>query len=359
MEGVGTAGPHLCVGAWRLDALASICQHLATMRMRAKTKSLSTVQGKAAMERKKFWCLYFPAVEDEIPETRSTYNIRMRTKRTQTTVMVSAFCALVLTAKAATFGDSFDGGVLNPNLVAGGGAGFAVTLSGGRAVVTKDAGVGNGRVAVDTIFQVAGDFTATVRCGRAGLGANTEVGLMLNTPTNGYADVFFFGDNRIHGNLDFPPWRSTALVDTSASTATFRVTRAGDSLILEYDIGSGFQTLYSATNGLFGVPMSVSLFLINEFGETGSHSGWFDNLAVTGDQFLYEGLPIGASIWPAVEVCWSTDTNHSYQVQWRSALDSNTWFDFGPLISGDGSIKSVFDSTRGSGRKFYRVLESP
>ena len=65
------------------------------------------------------------------------------------------------------------------------------------------------------------------------------------------------------------------------------------------------------------------------------------------------------SIWPAVEVCWPSQTNHSYQVQYRSALDTNTWFDFAAPVPGDGGTNCVFDSTRGRSNRFYRVVELP
>lgn len=64
----------------------------------------------------------------------------------------------------------------------------------------------------------------------------------------------------------------------------------------------------------------------------------------------------GLAIWPAVEIGWPTLSNQLYQVQWAAELDTNRWFNLGSPIRGDGATNSLFDSTRGGAKKFYRVL---
>ena len=64
-------------------------------------------------------------------------------------------------------------------------------------------------------------------------------------------------------------------------------------------------------------------------------------------------------IWPAVELGWFSDTNQTYQVQWRNELDTNGWFDFGPPVRGNGTTNFLFDTTRTSPKRFYRVLVLP
>jgi hypothetical protein len=64
-------------------------------------------------------------------------------------------------------------------------------------------------------------------------------------------------------------------------------------------------------------------------------------------------------IWPAIELGWFSDTNQTYQVQWRSELDTNTWFDFGLPVLGNGTTNFLFDTTRTSPKRFYRVVVLP
>jgi hypothetical protein len=64
-------------------------------------------------------------------------------------------------------------------------------------------------------------------------------------------------------------------------------------------------------------------------------------------------------IWPAVELGWFSDTNQTYQVQWCSELDTNTWFNFGAPVQGNGTTNFLFDTTRTSPKRFYRVAVLP
>jgi hypothetical protein len=61
-------------------------------------------------------------------------------------------------------------------------------------------------------------------------------------------------------------------------------------------------------------------------------------------------------IWPAVELGWLSDTNQRYQVQWATELDTNTWTNFEPAMQGNGTTNFLFDTTRDSLRRFYRVV---
>lgn len=59
----------------------------------------------------------------------------------------------------------------------------------------------------------------------------------------------------------------------------------------------------------------------------------------------------------AVEITWRSDSNATYQVQWAFESNTNAWHNFGSPIPGNGSTNAVFDSTRGSARKFYRLIK--
>lgn len=58
-----------------------------------------------------------------------------------------------------------------------------------------------------------------------------------------------------------------------------------------------------------------------------------------------------------VEVCWNTESNVSYRVEYRSTLTTNAWLPLGTnCYSGDGSIKCVYDAVPvGEPQRFYRL----
>lgn len=68
------------------------------------------------------------------------------------------------------------------------------------------------------------------------------------------------------------------------------------------------------------------------------------------------GIAAQVSVFKAVEIAWTTQTTNSYQIQWSSSLNTNDWFNLGSAIQGTGSTNYYFDSTRGSDKRFYRVL---
>ena len=62
------------------------------------------------------------------------------------------------------------------------------------------------------------------------------------------------------------------------------------------------------------------------------------------------------SIWTAVELGWNSSTNYLYQVQWSTNLISSNWFNLGAPIQGNGTTNYLFDTTRTSPKKYYRVI---
>lgn len=66
--------------------------------------------------------------------------------------------------------------------------------------------------------------------------------------------------------------------------------------------------------------------------------------------------PVTGNVATAVEYFFVSTPGAFHQVQYSTDLLSSNWFNFGAPISGDGTEKSVFDSTRGTTAKFYRVL---
>jgi hypothetical protein len=61
-----------------------------------------------------------------------------------------------------------------------------------------------------------------------------------------------------------------------------------------------------------------------------------------------------------VEVCWHSASNRTYQVQYRSALDTNAWTDLGTPLPGNGSTHCITDKVPlGQPQRFYRVVTLP
>lgn len=66
-----------------------------------------------------------------------------------------------------------------------------------------------------------------------------------------------------------------------------------------------------------------------------------------------------ATIYPAVEIAWTSVAGQNYQVQSTPSLTSATWTNFGTVIQGDGTQLSVFDKTRNGNKRFYQILKVP
>lgn len=72
---------------------------------------------------------------------------------------------------------------------------------------------------------------------------------------------------------------------------------------------------------------------------------------------VIQGTATQVEIFAAVEIAWATQATNSYQIQWRSSLNTNEWHNVGSSIQGTGSTNYYFDSTRGGDKRFYRVLK--
>jgi YVTN family beta-propeller protein len=70
------------------------------------------------------------------------------------------------------------------------------------------------------------------------------------------------------------------------------------------------------------------------------------------------GGTVNAQITQAVEIRWSSVSSYLYQVEWKSTLSgSSDWYSLGGQILGNGLTMSVYDTTRDSRAKFYRVRQ--
>jgi hypothetical protein len=61
-----------------------------------------------------------------------------------------------------------------------------------------------------------------------------------------------------------------------------------------------------------------------------------------------------------IEVCWSSASNLTYQVQYRSEMTTNLWTDLGAPVHGNGTTNCLPDKVSpGQPQKFYRVVLQP
>jgi len=65
---------------------------------------------------------------------------------------------------------------------------------------------------------------------------------------------------------------------------------------------------------------------------------------------------VSAAIYTAVEICWTTESNKVYQVQWTDQLSSSNWVNLTLQMPTTNTTQCILDSTRGQQQRFYRVL---
>jgi hypothetical protein len=135
---------------------------------------------------------------------------------------------------------------------------------------------------------------------------------------------------------------------------------SGQPITFSVDQTNGFPpyryTWTSDKDGLLGTGTTLICSSLS----TGAHA-----ITVTGvdsvnqidnDSIRLTVATTNLNIAVAVEIWWPSVTGLVYQPQWSPEVEPRTWQDFGPPIAGNGTNISVFDSTRYTGRKFYRLL---
>lgn len=60
-----------------------------------------------------------------------------------------------------------------------------------------------------------------------------------------------------------------------------------------------------------------------------------------------------------VELCWMTQTDRNYQLQYSTELDPDSWIDLGLPVAGTGSLHCATDAVAGETRRYYRVQLVP
>jgi hypothetical protein len=202
--------------------------------------------------------------------------------RTMTRLALAGLLLAAMPARSATFTENFDDGVLDPSLSLVTTPGFSAAVADGALAVGKAAGTGNGDVKVETGFDVIGNFTASVAIRRTDLRGDAEMGLLVSYGPSGFANIYFVCSKTVNAMIS--SLGSSSKVDTEHMTAVFRATRSGNTLVLDYDTGSGFQTLHSASDTLLAGPVRIQLILLQRTGSTHVHVGTFDDFTITADQ---------------------------------------------------------------------------
>ena len=145
-------------------------------------------------------------------------------------------------------------------------------------------------------------------------------------------------------------------VPGTSETQVFGINNAGQmtGLYISNDVAHGFVSDSSGSFTTIDVPgaESTQAFGVNDFGQ-------IVGLAVIdGRNHAFIATPVPEprlSIYPAVDVAFFTETNKTYQLQYVASAGITNWMNLGAPILGSGTNISVFDSTRTSPTRIYRL----
>ena len=92
----------------------------------------------------------------------------------------------------------------------------------------------------------------------------------------------------------------------------------------------------------------------------GAGNGWdwvtlIDDVKLTASSAADSTHVLPATTQPGVQISWASTNGLNYQVQSQGDL-TDSWWNFGGLVSGNGTTKTATDSSS-EPRKFYRVLQ--
>jgi len=158
------------------------------------------------------------------------------------------------------------------------------------------------------------------------------------------------------GNVDDWVWSSAANSFTPGDNIMMTLSRTAGLWQLTWQ---NITTSTSGSSPTFSLPWldaSPDLYagVLASSPSSGTFSGNIDSITVVpGPPPL---LTIGVS---QVRVCWDSESDAQYQVQYRSDLTTNLWTDLGAALPGTGTTICILDAVLGQERRFYRVIETP
>ncbi|MGB8169466.1 MAG: hypothetical protein WCF18_18345 [Chthoniobacteraceae bacterium] len=168
------------------------------------------------------------------------------------------------------------------------------------------------------------------------------------------------------GGNEFTPGISTTL----RSISQFRVGIPSPANGSQFAQGAAVTLTATHTNGLTPVQynwksdrdgaLGAGSSLVTSNLSAGAHIitvvGVDNNNQVDVASVTVNVVALTINIAHAVEIWWPSVTGRLYQVQWASELAPAVWSDFGPPVLGNGTTNSVFDSTRQTEKRFYRII---
>jgi uncharacterized repeat protein (TIGR02543 family) len=83
-----------------------------------------------------------------------------------------------------------------------------------------------------------------------------------------------------------------------------------------------------------------------------------NNKAITGN-FVFATNSVPAAIGVAAQISWFAQSNLNYQVQAATVVNSNVWFDLGPLVAGNNATNYFYDPFGTNQQRYYRVMTRP
>jgi hypothetical protein len=121
-----------------------------------------------------------------------------------------------------------------------------------------------------------------------------------------------------------------------------------------------FRTPTQLGGPVFGGFISdVPIGFVSSFSDNNDQLHTIDNLRYA---FVPEppDCPALSIRFSQVELCWSSQTNRSYQLQYRSELTTNIWTNLGAPVQGGGATNCVYDAiVSGQPKRFYRIVCLP
>jgi hypothetical protein len=134
-------------------------------------------------------------------------------------------------------------------------------------------------------------------------------------------------------------------------TTPFLYNRAAGNLLLDFQMSSGpVQALrFDAVSG------NSALSSLVAFGSSTAPTGFISDSQVF--QFTFAAPALATIRASQVEVCWNSQSNLTYQVQYRSDFTQNLWTSLVDCIRSTNSTSCIYDPiVAGQPERFYRVI---
>ncbi|HEY9173460.1 MAG TPA: LamG domain-containing protein [Verrucomicrobiae bacterium] len=194
-----------------------------------------------------------------------------------------------------------------------------------------------------------------------GISLDTPAGAIVpGTPSGTFANTIWNGPGRIVHDpapLSVGQWYSLALVVVANQSQTLFVNGRP---VASADIAGVGKT--KGNNG--DILIGATWFPGSEYQQLQSFNGDIDDVRIYSralSEVELRTLATEAQLsiaFSQVRVCWESLANRTYQVQYSSALTSNTWVNFGIPIPGNDGTQCVTDDIV-TPQRFYRVVPSP